>query len=79
MNTSYLMKRAVQIVQTQPDMLLCHDRYCASEMVTERLITLGYEVKTLDRYTTSPSYPEEPKAEDFSNPERYGEAHTRHE
>ena len=76
---SYLMERAVQIMQTQPGVSLCRDRYCTNETVAERLIASGYEVETLDRYTAFPSCPKEPKAENFNDPERYGEARTRYE
>ena len=78
MNASYLMERAVQIMQTQPGVSLCRDRYCTNETVAERLIASGYEVETLDRYTAFPSCPKEPKAENFNDPERYGEARTRY-
>ena len=79
MNASYLMERAVQIMQTQPGVSLCRDRYCTNETVAERLIASGYEVETLDRYTAFPSCPKEPKAENFNDPEHYGEARTRYE
>lgn len=79
MNASYLMERAVQIMQTQPGVSLCRDRYCTNETVAERLTASGYEVETLDRYTAFPSCPKEPKAENFNDPERYGEARTRYE
>ena len=36
-------------------------------------------METLDRYTAFPSCPKEPKAENFNDPERYGEARTRYE
>ena len=79
MNASFLMERAVQIMQTQPGVSLCRDRYCTNETVAERLIASGYEVETLDRYTAFPNCPKEPKAENFNDPERYGEARTRYE
>lgn len=79
MNASYLMERAVQIMRNQPEVSLCRDRYTANETVVERLTASGYEVETLDRYTAFPSCPKEPKAENFNDPERYGEARTRYE
>ena len=79
MNASFLMGRAVQIMQTQPGVSLCRDRYCTNETVAERLIASGYEVETLDRYTAFPNCPKEPKAENFNAPARYGEARTRYE
>lgn len=79
MNASYLMERAVQIMRNQPEVSLCRDRYTTNETVVERLTASGYEVETLDRYTAFPSCPKEPKAENFNDPERYGEARTRYE
>lgn len=79
MNASYLMGRAVQIMQTQPGVSLCRDRYCTNETVVERLIASGYEVETLNRYTAFPNCPKEPKSENFNDPERYEEARTRYE
>lgn len=79
MNASFLMERAVQIMRNQPEVSLCRDRYTANETVIERLTASGYEVETLDRYTAFPSCPKEPKAENFNDPERYGEARTRYE
>ena len=79
MNASFLMERAVQIMRNQPEVSLCRDCYTANETVVERLTASGYEVETLDRYTAFPSCPKEPKAENFNDPERYGEARTRYE
>ena len=79
MNASFLMERAVQIIRQQPNVSLCRDRYSTNETVIERLIALGYEVETLERYTAFPVSPQEPKEENFNNPERYEEARTRYE
>ena len=66
-------------MRNQPEVSLCRDCYTANETVVERLTASGYEVETLDRYTAFPSCPKEPKAENFNDPERYGEARTRYE
>lgn len=79
MNASFLMERAVQIIQQQPDVSLCRDRYSTNETVIERLVVLGYEVETLERYTAFPTSPNEPKEGNFNDPEKYGEARTRYE
>lgn len=79
MNASFLMQKAVQIMQQTPDVSLCRDRYTTNDTVIERLIALGYEVENLERYTAFPVSPQEPKAENFNNPERYEEARTRYE
>lgn len=79
MNASFLMEKAVQIIQQQPNVSLCRDRYSTNETVIERLIALGYEVENLERYTAFPTSPNEPKKENFNTPERYEEARTRYE
>lgn len=79
MNASFLTQKAVQIMQQTPDVSLCRDRYTTNDTVIERLIALGYEVENLERYTAFPVSPQEPKAENFNNPERYEEARTRYE
>ena len=79
MNASFLMERAVQIIRQQPKVSLCRDRYSTNETVIERLIALGYEVESLEKYTAFPTSPNEPKEENFNNPERYEEARTRYE
>ena len=79
MNASFLIERAVQIVQQTPTVSLCRDRYTTNDTVIERLIALGYEVENLERYTAFPDSPQEPKEENFNNPERYEEARTRYE
>ena len=79
MNASFLTHRAVQIMQQQPNVSLCRDRYSTNETVVERLIASGYEVETLERYTAFPANPHEPKAENFNNPERYEEARREYE
>lgn len=79
MNASFLTHKAVQIMQQQPNVSLCRDRYSSNDTVIERLIASGYEVETLERYTTFPASPHEPKAENFNNPERYEEARREYE
>ena len=79
MNASFLMERAVQIMRNQPGVSLCRDRYSTNETVIERLIASGYEVETLETYTVFPNSPKEPKAENFNDTEKYGEARTRYE
>ena len=79
MNASFLMEKAVQIMQQNPNVSLCRDRYTTNDTVIERLITLGYEVEKLETYTAFPNSPQEPKAENFNVTEKYGEARTRYE
>lgn len=71
--------KAVQIMQQNPNVSLCRDRYTTNDTVIERLIALGYEVEKLETYTTFPTSPKEPKAENFNDTEKYGEARTRYE
>lgn len=79
MNTSYLVAKAVQIIQDQPTVSLCQNKYNSNKDVTEQLIALGYEVKTLDWCTSFPNCPKEPLAESFNNTEDYEEAHKKYE
>lgn len=79
MNASFLMEKAVQIMQQNPNVSLCRDRYTTNDTVIERLIALGYEVENLETYTVFPNSPQEPKAENFNDTEKYGEARTRYE
>ncbi|WP_280216331.1 ParB/RepB/Spo0J family partition protein [Bacteroides fragilis] len=79
MNASFLMEKAVQIMQRNPNVSLCRDRYTTNDTVIERLIALGYEVENLETYTAFPNSPQEPKAENFNDIEKYGEARTRYE
>jgi len=79
MNASFLMEKAVQIMQQNPNVSLCRDRYTTNDTVIERLIALGYEVEKLETYTAFPNSPQEPKAENFNDTEKYGEARTRYE
>ena len=79
MNASFLMEKAVQIMQQNPNVSLCRDRYTTNDTVIERLIALGYEVENLETYTTFPNSPQEPKAENFNDTEKYEEARTRYE
>ena len=79
MNASFLMERAVQIIQQQPDVSLCRDRYSTNNTVIERLIALGYEVESPESYTSFPTSPKEPKEDNFNSPEKYEEARTRYE
>lgn len=78
-NAEFLTGRAVQIMRTRPNVSLCRDRYATNETVIERLTASGYEVEILERYTAFPNFPQEPVAENFSDPERYEEARSRYE
>ena len=79
MNASFLMEKAVQIMQQNPNVSLCRDRYTTNDTVIERLIASGYEVENLETYTVFPNSPKEPKAENFNDTEKYEEARTRYE
>lgn len=79
MNASFLMEKAVQIMQRNPNVSLCRDRYTTNDTVIERLTALGYEVENLETYTTFPTSPQEPKAGNFNDTEKYEEARTRYE
>ena len=79
MNAAYLKEKALLIMERQPNVSLCRDRAGSNETVVERLIAMGHEVETLERYTSFPNCPIEPRIENFSSTERYEEARNRYE
>ena len=80
MNISYLVEKAVQIMEQHPIVSLCRNTYNCNEAAVERLIASGYEVETpsirLDEY---PDEPEAPKMEDYDNSEEYAEDYKEYE
>ena len=74
MNTSYLVERAVQMLDEHPTAMLACSTYNSNNMATKRLVKLGYEVKILLYYTNYPEMPEEPEAEDYETMEDFEEA-----
>jgi len=68
MNTSFLVEKALQIMEQQPTVSLCRNTYNCNEAAVERLIASGYEVETLSiRLDEYPDEPEAPNAEDYDN------------
>lgn len=80
MNASYLVKKAVQIMEQQPLVSLCRAFYNCNETAVERLIASGYEVKKLSvRPADYPNEPEVPDMENCENTEKYAEAYKKYE
>lgn len=79
MNTSYLVKKAVQIMQERPTLALCQSRYEDNNDVVEQLKAMGHEVESHNSFIMSPKYPQEPKTEDFNSEEDYETARERYE
>lgn len=72
MNTSFLVEKALQIMEQQPTVSLCRNTYNCNEAAVERLIASGYEVETLSiRLDEYPDEPEAPNAKDYDNSEDY--------
>lgn len=75
MNTSYLVEKAMQMLAEHSTASLAHRTYNYNEAAVEHLITLGYEVETLDAYPNEyPKTPIAPEKDDYDTPEEYEEA-----
>ena len=74
MNAAFLLEKAMQIVQQQPDIILCRDPYSTNETTVERLIASGYDVETINNCATFPKSPIVPLIEDYDNSEDYEDA-----
>lgn len=71
MNTSYMVEKAIQLMEQHPAVPLCHENYNYSQEVVERLTTMGYEVESVNYTTTYPELPEAPEKEDYDSAEEY--------
>lgn len=74
MNTSYMVEKAIQLMEQHPAISLCHENYNYSQEVVERLTAMGYEVESVSYITTHPELPEAPEREDYDSTEEYEEA-----
>ena len=80
MNASYLVEKAVQLMEQRPLALLCRDFYGCNEKVVEQLVAAGFEVEKLSvRPADYPEEPEAPDMEDYENAEEYAEAYKEYE
>ena len=80
MNTSFLVEKAVQLMEQYPSVPLCHQEYNYDEATVESLSAMGYEVERLKTYATAyPEQPEAPDAEDYDTTEEYEEAKKEYE
>ena len=80
MNTSFLVEKAVQLMEQYPCVSLCHQEYNYDEATVESLSAMGYEVERLKTYATAyPEQPEAPEAEDYDTTEEYEEAKKEYE
>lgn len=75
MNTSYMVEKAIQLMEQHPAVPLCHENYNYSQEVVERLTAMGYEVESLQIYGAPyPKQPQAPEKEDYDSTEEYDEA-----
>ena len=75
MNTSFLVEKAVQLMEQYPSVSLCHQEYNYDEATVESLSAMGYEVERLKTYATAyPEQPEAPEKEEYDTTEEYEEA-----
>lgn len=74
MNTSFLVEKAVQLMEQHPAVSLCHQEYNYDEATVEILTAMGYGVECLKTYaTTYPEQPEAPEKEEYDTTEEYEE------
>lgn len=75
MNASYLVEKAMQMLEEHPTASLGRNAFDCNEAARKRLVELGYEVKNLPYgYNEYPEAPEVPEAEDYETTEEYEEA-----
>lgn len=75
MSTSFLVEKAVQLMEQHPAVSLCHQEYNYDEATVEILTAMGYGVECLKTYaTTYPEQPEAPEKEEYDTTEEYEEA-----
>ena len=75
MNASYLVEKAMQMLEEHPTASLGRSPYDCNDTAVNRLAELGYEVETLPYCLIEyPEQPEVPEAEDYDTMEEYGEA-----
>lgn len=79
MNAAFLKEKAIQIVQQQPGIILCRDRYRTNETTVERLIASGYDVEVVDNCTAFPKNPIEPQFDNYDKSEDYEAAQREYE
>lgn len=74
-NVSFLVEKAVQVMEKQPTVTLCHDAYNGNDKAVERLVDMGYMVENLQGYLpTYPNRPKEPQTDEYDTQEEYEQA-----
>lgn len=74
-NVSFLVEKAVQIMERQPTVILCRDAYNGNDKAVERLVGMGYVVENLQGYLPIyPKRPEEPQTDEYDTQEEYEQA-----
>ena len=74
-NVSFLVEKAVQVMEQQLTVTLCRDAYNGNDIAVERLVDMGYMVENLQGYLpTYPNRPEEPQTDEYGTQEEYEQA-----
>lgn len=80
MNASYLVEKAVQVMEQYPTVPLCHQDFNYNETVVERLTAMGYQVEHLKNYATAyPKVPVAPEKDECDTTEEYEQANKEYE
>lgn len=74
-NVSFLVEKAVQVMEQQPTVILCRDAYNGNDKAVECLVGMGYVVENLQGYLpTYPQQPGEPQTDEYDTQEEYEQA-----
>lgn len=78
--TSYLVEKALKLMDEHPDALLCRQEFSYNADVVKRLADMGHDVKCIKGYLTSfPKMPLAPIEENYESEEEYDEAYAEYE
>ena len=74
-NVSFLVEKAMQVMEQQPTVVLCREAYGSNDKAVERLAGMGYVVENMQGYCpTYPNRPEEPQTDEYDTQEEYEQA-----
>ena len=74
-NVSFLVEKAMQVMERQPTVVLCREAYGSNDKAVECLAGMGYVVENMQGYLPAyPSRPEEPQTDEYDTQEEYEQA-----
>lgn len=70
-NSNFLVDRAKQIVDTNPQLIICHEHYNFDNEAKQQLEAQGYQLIETDYLSQYPVAPVKPSPEDYDNTDDY--------